>query len=479
MAPYPPPPETSLPTRPFRRYLRLTAAAALIVLGAFTLLATFAFTMNERADAQSVECSPSGFWHVPGHPRVPESLGIGCDEPKPTGWILDWERPGFVRLIYNGDRIVQPYSAGGPESPILTTIATASGGSNRALNLDNNGVFYWAGPNHRVVRGTDGDCYRETRINGDWRRSNKYLAPGLVNPNSPEHCRRAAWNTYLRLQGRPLLGTWNAGQFPGGSPPASLAVTSAAAAERSLIYWVDENNRVVTDSNGNCYVEERADGQWWSSESYGIGTNNCRMAGWNAYQRSQERATFNRHSPSAFPSGNPPDARVGELVSNVRQPGGTANLWYTRDIAQPFTTGTHSRGYVLTEIQLYLALTRSWINDPHRVVEIWSSEDGEPGTKLATLSTITRLVQGANTFIAPVQGVVLAPATTYFVLIDFGGRAGSRPYIENTDSDDESAATGTGWSIGDGSLYKSQSATSWTSAATPRKIGIEGYAIDR
>ncbi|MYA01841.1 MAG: hypothetical protein F4Y35_08650 [Chloroflexi bacterium] len=84
-----------------------------------------------------------------------------------------------------------------------------------------------------------------------------------------------------------------------------------------VVYEANGNNRAVLGDDGNCYREERFQGRWQRSGSYGTGNEQCRRASWNAYYRSQERALvhpngdFPQWKPpsSDFPPyGNPPDA---------------------------------------------------------------------------------------------------------------------------------------------------------------------------
>ena len=84
------------------------------------------------------------------------------------------------------------------------------------------------------------------------------------------------------------------------APPVNQPVAS-------VIYTVPDqpNHRAVSGADGNCYREERANGQWQRSISYGTADDeSCRKASWNAYKRALDRPMVNPDGGS-FPSGTP------------------------------------------------------------------------------------------------------------------------------------------------------------------------------
>ncbi|MDE2695314.1 MAG: SwmB domain-containing protein [Chloroflexota bacterium] len=186
---------------------------------AFAALAAFAFTTGDRANAQSVVCS-GGHWVVNGvgsyNPGA--NSGIPCDESKP-GWIFDWNNPGRIKWVYDGDRVVTPYTTEG-SSVVRTTVREVQEQGNKRPPVnqpratDASAYLYQADRNNRAVRGADGQCYREQRISGQWRRSGAYGA-------TAEACRRAAWNAHFRAQGQPTVNPAG-GTFPDGPAPKPL-----------------------------------------------------------------------------------------------------------------------------------------------------------------------------------------------------------------------------------------------------------------
>lgn len=205
------------PTAILGRPARPTASGPLPgLLVAFAALAASAFMTGDRAAAESVVCS-EGQWVAAGRTSNSGALsGIPCDEPKP-GWIFDWgsPTPGHIRFVYDGDRVVAPYMVGGV---VRTTIRQVQQGImrpsvNQPVASEDSAYLYQAGRDNRAVRGDDGQCYREQRIRGQWRRSGAY-------GSDAEACRKASWNAYRRSQGLPLINPHGDEAFPSGTPPA-------------------------------------------------------------------------------------------------------------------------------------------------------------------------------------------------------------------------------------------------------------------
>ncbi|MXY35537.1 MAG: hypothetical protein F4Y54_01980, partial [Dehalococcoidia bacterium] len=181
--------------------------------------AAFAVTTGDRAAAQSVVCS-GGHWVVNGvgsyNPGA--NSGIPCDESKP-GWIFDWNNPGHIKWVYDGDRVVTPYTTEG-SSVVRTAVREVQEQGNKRPPVnqpratDASAYLYQADRNNRAVRGADGQCYREQRISGQWRRSGTY-------GSTAEACRRAAWNAHYRSQGQPTVNPAG-GTFPDGPAPKPL-----------------------------------------------------------------------------------------------------------------------------------------------------------------------------------------------------------------------------------------------------------------
>ncbi len=181
-------------------------------------MATFAFATGDRAGAESfsVQCnSRTGTWYVAGSYNPGSVSDIPCDEAKP-GWAFKWGSNGEIQFLYDGDRVVTPYERGGVIRSTVRPVAE-QGNTRPPVNQPladgtNHAAFtFQAGPNNRAVRGSDGNCYREQRIGGQWRRSGSYGADAAA-------CRRASWNAHYRAEGEPLLNPAS-GTFQGGQPP--------------------------------------------------------------------------------------------------------------------------------------------------------------------------------------------------------------------------------------------------------------------
>ena len=158
------------------------------------------------------------------------------------------------------------------------------------------------------------------------------------------------------------------------------------------------------------------------------------------------------------------------LISNLGQSSAGSGD-FTNDQAQAFTTGSNSGGYSLTKVVInsLLGLGADF------TVSVHENDSGAPGTSLGTLTnpTVPDASPAADHEFTH-SGIDLAASTTYFIVVDVG--ASSTSYlIYNTNSDAEDTGGATGWSIGDSSLYRSQSSTgSWTTWAQSKRISMTG-----
>ena len=190
------------------------------LLAAFAVVAAFAFPTGDRVGAEtySVECSSSGYWYVAGAANPGMVSNVPCDESQP-GWIFDWDNPGHIKFVYDGDRVVTPYSNEGSNVVRTAVREVQEQGNTRppvnqpvADGTNHEAFTFQADPSNRAVRGADGNCYREARIGGQWRRSGAYGSDAAA-------CRKASWNAHYRSQGLPLVDPAG-GTFPAGQPPA-------------------------------------------------------------------------------------------------------------------------------------------------------------------------------------------------------------------------------------------------------------------
>ena len=165
-----------------------------------------------------VECHwRTGNWYVTNmYGRAGEDSNIPCDMAKPT-----W------RHSSQGNAIEWFYSDSRPAPP---------------ANLRVESVIYTVPgePNHRAVRGSDDNCYREERVNGRWLRSVSYgsYASGSVS----EGCRNASWNTYNRAVNHAMVNP-DGGTFPSGAAPVAVMFDSATVIDNTLTLTFDQHLR--------------------------------------------------------------------------------------------------------------------------------------------------------------------------------------------------------------------------------------------
>ena len=171
----------------------------------------------------------------------------------------------------------------------------------------------------------------------------------------------------------------------------------------------------------------------------------------------------------------PSQAQTQTLVSNVGQNTQGNGSLFDFDQAQAFTTGSNSAGYTLTSVKIDMGSEAEYATA--FTVSVYSNSSGVPGTSLGTLSNPASLAtDGVHAFTT--RGIALAASTTYFVVIDRVGTVilERRLYINNTNSNAEDAGKASGWSIGNGSLYRDwDSSGSWTSFGDSKKIRVKGY----
>ena len=167
------------------------------------------------------------------------------------------------------------------------------------------------------------------------------------------------------------------------------------------------------------------------------------------------------------------------LVSNLGQADGQTGS-FDNDQAQAFTTGSHTLGYLLQEVDVEWAF--------HAVptgatVTVNRADGSAPGASLGTLTT-TQLGTSFSTdrtivYTAPGDGIHLEPDTTYFVVFDSHSSSTfvNLRWLRNTASDSEDTGGADGFAIADTSLYRAWDSTgAWTTWAESKKIAVKGAA---
>ncbi len=142
-----------------------------------------------------------------------------------------------------------------------------------------------------------------------------------------------------------------------------------------------------------------------------------------------------------------PPVQEQVLVSNIGK-GSPQSFEHNQDRAQGFTTG--AGGYIVTSVELPMGKDPG--TAPTFTVAIHADSNGQPGSKLATLTAPETIAEGINTFTH--TGVGLAPATSYFVVIDVSARGTAFATFVNFIRSDEEDGTA-GWTIGDDGHYRS------------------------
>ena len=162
------------------------------------------------------------------------------------------------------------------------------------------------------------------------------------------------------------------------------------------------------------------------------------------------------------------------LVSNTGQADGDTGGLGSNDHAQAFTTGGHAAGYKLTGVDIEFASVAAFATA--YAVSIWTDSSGSPGTSVGTLTRPASLTHTALNSYTSSSGIDLAASTTYFVIVD--SSSGERNSLQNTASDSEDTGGQSGFSIANGSVYRTRTATTgaWTAYTQSKKIAIKGYA---
>ena len=166
------------------------------------------------------------------------------------------------------------------------------------------------------------------------------------------------------------------------------------------------------------------------------------------------------------------------LVGNHGQT--PAEVDWSGDIAQAFTTGDIPGGYLLDAVVLRARQEGGTKLDlADLTASIHSDSSGFPGTSLGTLTDPS---DGIPSTAGPVRftadGIALAADTTYWLVLDQS--TASTDHLFVTASGDEDAGSAEGWSIANGIRGRSFLGTTWTfTPSTPLLIELRGARADR
>ena len=164
------------------------------------------------------------------------------------------------------------------------------------------------------------------------------------------------------------------------------------------------------------------------------------------------------------------------LVSNMSQ----SISFFPAYVAQSFTTGASSLGYMLDGIGVALHIVDG-SQDAASTVRLRTDNSGAPGSVLAMLNAPSEYINGMNTFAAS-AAIPLAPSTTYWITLGEGVSPVASlhpPYLTRLDTE-----TGLGgWTIGDSLLHAQAAPASWANTAalgtnnSSLQVSVTGYAV--
>ena len=139
---------------------------------------------------------------------------------------------------------------------------------------------------------------------------------------------------------------------------------------------------------------------------------------------------------------------------------------FARDNAQAFTTGSHSLGYTLTQVDFEISIGGTGADPTHTTTAQIrkAGSSGRPGGDLVgTLTSPGDFSADVDSFTH--TGLDLDPDTTYFVVLDVSAQTrGDRIVLESTTSDDEDSSSVTGWSIDNKRWARAFGTTTWAAA---------------
>lgn len=146
-------------------------------------------------------------------------------------------------------------------------------------------------------------------------------------------------------------------------------------------------------------------------------------------------------------------------------------------VAESFTTGSHPFGYLLGEVTLFLRASSTLSTSGAAFVELKADDFDEPGNRLANLTNPQTLADDAmNSFMAP-TGTVLAPDTTYWVVVNEQiTTAADRLGVVSTSSGDERSLEKPPWTIGDGRLERASTSDGWLEKGETMMMAVVGAA---
>ena len=160
---------------------------------------------------------------------------------------------------------------------------------------------------------------------------------------------------------------------------------------------------------------------------------------------------------------------VTPLVSNIGQ-GSTLTREFSTRGAQRFTTGPHATGYTLSSVDVVSADAEGTSFEA-KVCTV--DGGGHPTSTCTNLAGPASFAAGTIIFTAPAN-TVLAPATTYTVVLTPDSELGTTVNYGLTTADGEDAGLADGWSIADTqeTWGTSLNPPDWVTSGSGRKFRI-------
>ena len=157
------------------------------------------------------------------------------------------------------------------------------------------------------------------------------------------------------------------------------------------------------------------------------------------------------------------------LVSNTHL---STSLNTNHVLAQSFETGANLDGYTVSQVDIRFGYT----SGKSTTVKIRQDDGGEPGDLVATLTNPASLTADSlNTFTAP-AGTTLAASTTYWLTVGEGiSFSTDRAGVQADAGNDQTGETG--WSIGDGRLWRTNELVSWSTSTYSLLMTIKGTVV--
>ena len=155
--------------------------------------------------------------------------------------------------------------------------------------------------------------------------------------------------------------------------------------------------------------------------------------------------------------------------NSTESPSGAGNAFQ----AQSFMTGPNSAGYPIAQVRL-MVNNNNTAGLSTSVTIRENDASNRPGDLVATLTYAPPLVGGNIwNFFTPPPDTSLDPNTTYWITVH-EGVASNRVRFARTSGHGEHSRPDTGWSIGDGRLWRNSETDDWSSSAAPLFLGVRG-----